>query len=296
MTENSDFWFNYDRTPRDITDTKGELLNVEEEPIKVTMFSSGIGKKYPWGHIQMEYAGQVIDFESDGMRNLKADQPQLFEAGIRHYYIFPSAAGINTDSLIKSIRRHRQQMTGYNLILNNCADQVRSVLEEAGARGFARFAPLAVSVPEWIGEWCAAHGVEIDVRTTNLYRRERKKEFRRLKRMLAYSQRLLVGEYIAGEWLPNGNSGKQMCNFMLHRATYEIRRIIRLNRNDFGTSKVFVDYLRKKCGDGSFLEQYGIMREMRRTLYYRCPEREAAYLVRRDTATAVLSAKSNDRA
>lgn len=83
-------------------------------------------------------------------------------------------------------------------------------MEEAGARGIKEFGPLEISVPERIGGWCAGRGVEIDVHTTNLYRLERRKDFGRLKRMLAYSKRLLAGEYAVEEWLPDGGSGEQM--------------------------------------------------------------------------------------
>ena len=31
MTENSDFWFDYDRTPRDVTDMNGRRLEIGEE-------------------------------------------------------------------------------------------------------------------------------------------------------------------------------------------------------------------------------------------------------------------------
>ena len=99
MTENSDFWFDYDRTPRDVTDMNGRRLEIGEEPVKVTVFAPGFGRKYPWGHVQMEYEGLVIDFEAGGMRNLKADQPQIFEEGVRHYYVFPAAAGISRERL-----------------------------------------------------------------------------------------------------------------------------------------------------------------------------------------------------
>lgn len=116
-------------------------------------------------------------------------------------------------------------------------------MEEAGARGIKEFGPLEISVPERIGGWCAGRGVEIDVHTTNLYRLERRKDFGRLKRMLAYSKRLLAGEYAVEEWLPDGGSGEQMRDFMVRRAVQEIRRIVRTNSNDFGTGKVFVDYL-----------------------------------------------------
>lgn len=34
MTENSDFWFDYDRTPRDVTDMNGRRLEIGEEPSK----------------------------------------------------------------------------------------------------------------------------------------------------------------------------------------------------------------------------------------------------------------------
>ena len=88
MTENSDFWFDYDRTPRDVTDMNGRRLEIGEEPVKVTVFAPGFGRKYPWGHVQMEYEGLVIDFEAGGMRNLKADQPQIFEEGVRHITFF----------------------------------------------------------------------------------------------------------------------------------------------------------------------------------------------------------------
>ena len=53
MTENSDFWFDYDRTPRDVTDMNGRRLEIGEEPVKVTVFAPGFGRKYPWGHVQM---------------------------------------------------------------------------------------------------------------------------------------------------------------------------------------------------------------------------------------------------
>mgnify|MGYP000835876413 CR=1 FL=1 len=39
MTENSDFWFDYDRTPRDVTDMNGRRLEIGEEPVKVTVFA-----------------------------------------------------------------------------------------------------------------------------------------------------------------------------------------------------------------------------------------------------------------
>lgn len=141
----------------------------------------------------MEYEGLVIDFEAGGMRNLKADQPQIFEEGVRHYYVFPAAAGISRERLREAILRRRGQTGDYSLLSNNCADQVRTVMEEAGARGIKEFGPLEISVPERIGGWCAGRGVEIDVHTTNLYRLERRKDFGRLKRMLAYSKRLLAG-------------------------------------------------------------------------------------------------------
>ena len=169
MTENSDFWFDYDRTPRDVTDMNGRRLEIGEEPVKVTVFAPGFGRKYPWGHVQMEYEGLVIDFEAGGMRNLKADQPQIFEEGVRHYYVFPAAAGISRERLREAILRRRGQTGDYSLLSNNCADQVRTVMEEAGARGIKEFGPLEISVPERIGGWCAGRGVEIDVHTTNLY-------------------------------------------------------------------------------------------------------------------------------
>lgn len=295
MTENSDFWFDYDRTPRDVTDTEGRLLEIGEEPIKVTVFSPGLGRKYPWGHVQMEYEGLVIDFEAGGMRNLKADLPRIFEEGIRHYYVFPAAAGIDGGRLREAILRRRRQAGDYSLISNNCADQVKEVLEEAGARGIGEFRPLDISVPERIGGWCAGRGVEIDVRTTNLYRLKRREDFIRLKRMLAYSKRLLAGEYAAEEWLPDGGSGEQMRDFMVRRAVQEIKHVVRTNRNDFGTGKVFVDYLREKCGEGSFLEQYGIAGEMRRTAYLRHPEREALYLARREGPGGFRGVKNDGR-
>ncbi len=155
MTENSDFWFDYDRTPRDVTDMNGRRLEIGEEPVKVTVFAPGFGRKYPWGHVQMEYEGLVIDFEAGGMRNLKADQPQIFEEGVRHYYVFPAAAGISRERLREAILRRRGQTGDYSLLSNNCADQVRTVMEEAGARGIKEFGPLEISVPERIGGWCA---------------------------------------------------------------------------------------------------------------------------------------------
>ena len=72
MTENSDFWFDYDRTPRDVTDMNGRRLEIGEEPVKVTVFAPGFGRKYPWGHVQMEYEGLVIDFEAGAV-----DHPHL---------------------------------------------------------------------------------------------------------------------------------------------------------------------------------------------------------------------------
>ena len=295
MTENSDFWFDYDRTPRDVTDMNGRRLEIGEEPVKVTVFAPGFGRKYPWGHVQMEYEGLVIDFEAGGMRNLKADQPQIFEEGVRHYYVFPAAAGISRERLREAILRRRGQAGDYSLLSNNCADQVRTVMEEAGARGIKEFGPLEISVPERIGGWCAGRGVEIDVHTTNLYRLERRKDFGRLKRMLAYSKRLLAGEYAVEGWLPDGGSGEQMRDFMVRRAVQEIRRIVRTNSNDFGTGKVFVDYLTEKCGESSFLEQYGIAGEMRRTAYLRHPEREAWYLARREGPGGFRNVKNDGR-
>ncbi len=295
MEKNSDFWFNYDRTPRDATDQDGNLLEISEEPIKMTVFTPGLGKKYPWGHVQLEYEGQIIDFEAGGMRNLKADQPQIFDEGIRHYYVFPAVNGINRERLQAAIRQRREQAGDYNLILNNCAGQVREVLEEAGARGIEEFRPLDISIPERIGRWCKSTGIEIDVHTTNLYRLERRKDFARLKRVLEYSRRLQAGDYTPEEWLPDGKGGDQMRHFMIRRAAQEIRHILRINRNDFGTGKVFVDYLNTHCDDASFLEKYGINQEMGKSIYRRCPEREQLYLSRRQMPGTFFADKTESR-
>ena len=290
MTENSDFWFDYDRTPRDVTDMNGRRLEIGEEPVKVTVFAPGFGRKYPWGHVQMEYEGLVIDFEAGGMRNLKADQPQIFEEGVRHYYVFPAAAGISRERLREAILRRRGQTGDYSLLSNNCADQVRTVMEEAGARGIKEFGPLEISVPERIGGWCAGRGVEIDVHTTNLYRLERRKDFGRLKRMLAYSKRLLAGEYAVEEWLPDGGSGEQMRDFMVRRAVQEIRRIANQQqrfRNRQGLCRLPDGKMRRKFVSRTIRHRrgnaaYGLSAPSRARSVVSCPAGRAGRLQKRE--------------
>ena len=289
MTENSDFWFDYDRTPRDVTDMNGRRLEIGEEPVKVTVFAPGFGRKYPWGHVQMEYEGLVIDFEAGGMRNLKADQPQIFEEGVRHYYVFPAAAGISRERLREAILRRRGQTGDYSLLSNNCADQVRTVMEEAGARGIKEFGPLEISVPERIGGWCAGRGVEIDVHTTNLYRLERRKDFGRLKRMLAYSKRLLAGEYAVEEWLPDGGSGEQMRDFMVcgsgnqtHRANQQQRF-----RNRQGLCRLPDGKMRRKFVSRTIRHRrgnaaYGLSAPSRARSVVSCPAGRAGRLQKRE--------------
>ena len=276
-----EFWFDYDRTARDVTDIRGETLECGEEPIKITVFSSGFGKKYPWGHVQLEYGGQVIDFEAKGMRNLRSDQPHIFDKGIRHYFIFPSETGIDGNRLRYAIARQRLRAGEYNLLLNNCANQVREVLEEAGARGIEEFRPLDISIPERIGRWCEKNGVRIDVPTTNLYRFERRKDFSCLKNMLYFSHKILSGRDVDIGAFSEEEAGKQMREFMVRKAAMEIKHILRKNRHDFGAGKVFVDHLNKVCPHKTFLEKYGIEREMEHTRYALEPGLSRIYLARR---------------
>ena len=103
MSRETDFWFGYDRTVADVTDLNGKTPDLSEPPVKITVFAAGPGRKYPFGHVQLEYEEQIIDFEAKGMRDLKADQPQIFDAGIRHYYIYPGRAGLEPERLCMAI-------------------------------------------------------------------------------------------------------------------------------------------------------------------------------------------------
>lgn len=49
MTENSDFWFDYDRTPRDVTDMNGRRLEIGEEPGQSHRLCARFRQKIPVG-------------------------------------------------------------------------------------------------------------------------------------------------------------------------------------------------------------------------------------------------------
>lgn len=281
MSRETDFWFGYDRTVADVTDLNGKTPDLSEPPVKITVFAAGPGRKYPFGHVQLEYEEQIIDFEAKGMRDLKADQPQIFDAGIRHYYIYPGRAGLEPERLCMAISACRAAAGEYNMMSNNCADQVRFVLEKAGAENVSTFGLMNISVPEKIARWCEENGTRIDVRTTNLYRYRRPDEFLCVGNMLRYAKGLLAGKSEDERWLPEGSGGAQVREFMLRKAASTIRHAVRRNRNDFGTSKVFADYLHRYAPNEAFLERFGISDELEKTVYAAHPEREQMYLLRR---------------
>lgn len=133
-------------------------LNGEKIYIYIWDFNSQENKG---SHAALGFAGETIDFSPDGFSSKNDNRMH----GCRVYELDPKKIGADPDKLLKAIKKRKRQISGndYNYFSENCADQVCSVLREAGARDLPDKSGVHTAMPTTGGSIADAVEKEVDV-------------------------------------------------------------------------------------------------------------------------------------
>ena len=161
------------RIPRDKV---GNLDLMAEEPILFAIVPfEGIS---PTGHVGMQYKDRVINRVLDEI-NMEPLYPR-YQHTSDYYLVYPSQIGINPEVLIREIDKHniKYGKKKYNLLSNNCAKNVATVLRNAGVKDIDFLGPdkLKMAFPTpgnnpfnfGIENWCLKHGVPVKQKEVSL--------------------------------------------------------------------------------------------------------------------------------
>lgn len=159
----------YNVTNRIPHNSKGELDLFAETPIVIAI--NPIEGPALIGHTCMQYKDQIVNRL---LPSIHTDPlfPK-YNNFAEYYFIYPSQVGINSHELYREMEKHNIKYGDkrYDLIFNNCAQNVAQVLKKTGVKDFDFWGPdflgLSYATPGnnpfgvGIKAWCHKHGLRV---------------------------------------------------------------------------------------------------------------------------------------